>query len=68
VSEQERLLTLKEVADFVGVAPATLYQWRHRGEGPTGYKFGSGRVRYRMSEVQAWLDRQADKPKVAGVA
>ncbi len=53
------LLSPAELADYLGVPVQTVYQWRHRGEGPPGYRVGR-HVRYRWSDVQAWLDEQAD--------
>ena len=55
----DRLLTLPEVAELLGIPVATLYLWRHRGEGPSGYRIGR-HVRYRRSSVEAWLETQAD--------
>jgi len=34
----ERLMTLLELSQLLGVPVATLYLWRHRGEGSTGYR------------------------------
>ena len=34
----ERLMTLLELSQLLGVPVATLYRWRHRGEGSTGYR------------------------------
>jgi excisionase family DNA binding protein len=56
----ERLMTLAELAELVGVPVTTLYQWRHRGEGPPGYRVGR-HVRYRRAAVEAWLETQADQ-------
>ena len=50
----EKLLTLAEVADLLSVPIGTLYSWRHRGEGPRGYKMGR-HVRYSRASVDAWL-------------
>ena len=55
----ERLMTLVEVSDLLGVPVATLYGWRHRGEGPSGYRIGR-HVRYRRAAVEAWIETQAD--------
>lgn len=60
----DRLLTLQEVADYLGVPLATLYQWRHRGEGPRGIKVGR-HVRVRESELERYLVAQADPPRTA---
>jgi excisionase family DNA binding protein len=55
----EKLMTLADLAEFLGVPIATLYGWRHRGEGPPGYRVGR-HVRYRRAEVEDWLRAQAD--------
>jgi excisionase family DNA binding protein len=58
--EREPLVSLAEVAAYLGLPPATLHQWRYRGVGPVGYRVGR-HVRYRMSEVDRWLEAQADR-------
>ena len=60
----DRLMSAAEVAEFLGINVNTFYQHRWRGEGPSGYRVG-GRIRYRRAEVEAWLEKQADRPKVA---
>jgi len=60
----ERLLTLREVADMLGVSEPTVYGWRYRGEGPLGYRINGGRVRYRESDVLAWVEQQRDAPRI----
>jgi excisionase family DNA binding protein len=56
---EERLMTIADLSTMLGVPVDTLYGWRHRGEGPTGYRIGR-HVRYRCSAVEAWLEQQAD--------
>jgi len=51
----ERLLTIDEVADITRLSKATLYTLRTRGGGPVAVKFG-GRIAYRPSDVEAWID------------
>ena len=55
----DRLLTIEEVSDWLGVPKGTLYQWRSRNQGPRAIKVG-GALRYRRSEVDAYLDRNTD--------
>lgn len=55
----QRLLTPQQLAEHLGVPVATIYQWRYRSQGPRGFKIG-GHVRYRWSDVAAWLERRAD--------
>jgi predicted DNA-binding transcriptional regulator AlpA len=45
---REPLMTLVEVSQLLGVPVAALYRWRHRDEGPTGYRIGR-HVRYRRA-------------------
>ena len=59
----ERLMTLLEVSQLLCVPVATLYRWRYRGEGPTGYRIGR-HVRYRRAAVEAWVETQADQRPV----
>ena len=59
-----RLMTLSDLSDMLGVPVATLYGWRHRGEGPQGYRIGR-HVRYRREAVEEWLRAQADA-RIAG--
>ena len=54
----ETLMTTEQLAEFLQVPLATLYQWRHKGTGPKGIKVGK-HVRYRRSDVEAWLETQA---------
>ena len=61
--DSERLMTLLEVSQLLGVPVATLYRWRYHGEGPTGYRIGR-HVRYRRAAVEAWIETQADQRPV----
>ena len=56
----ERLMTPAEVSEMLGIPINTLYRWRVRGEGPTGYRLGR-HVRYRRSTVEAWLETHTDQ-------
>lgn len=60
----ERLLSLPELSEMLGVPIHTLYGWRHRGEGPVGYRIGR-HVRYRRSAVEAWLELHRDRRDAA---
>lgn len=55
----EKLLTAQEVADYLGVPLATLYQWRTKGTAPRAVKVGR-HIRFRPVDLQAWCDRNAD--------
>jgi predicted DNA-binding transcriptional regulator AlpA len=51
------LLTLPQVSELTGLAHQTLYGLRSRGEGPPSFRV-AGRIRYRQSAVEAWLQAQ----------
>lgn len=59
MEDSGRLMTLNEVSNLLGVPVATLYRWRHRGEGPPGYRIGR-HVRYRRAAIEAWIESRAD--------
>lgn len=54
----DKLMTVEEVAAYLGVPKATTYSWASRGLGPRRYRVGKY-VRYRMADVDAWLEQQA---------
>jgi predicted DNA-binding transcriptional regulator AlpA len=49
------LLAAREVAPQLGVSEGNLAQWRYNGTGPKFVKLGR-LVRYRQSDVQAFID------------
>jgi hypothetical protein len=50
------LIPSREAAAFIGVSPATLENWRVRGEGPAFVKTPgkTGKVLYEPAQIQAW--------------
>jgi excisionase family DNA binding protein len=54
----EPLWTVEELATFLGVPVATLYQWRHRRIGPRACRVGR-HLRYDPADVRAWLVERA---------
>ena len=52
-------MTITDLAEMLGVPVDTLYGWRHRGEGPKGYRIGR-HARYRDA-LETWLHTQADR-------
>ena len=54
----EPLLTARQLADILGLAPGTVLDRFERGDLP-GFRLGGRRgspVRFRWSEVEAWLE------------
>ncbi|AWL37104.1 MULTISPECIES: helix-turn-helix transcriptional regulator [Streptomyces] len=52
-------LSVKDAAAYLGISPHTLYVWRHRRQGPPSFRLGPrGRVMYRRTALDAWVDEQ----------
>src|SRR5215207_9864173 len=56
---RDKLMSLTDVSEMLGIPVNTLYRWRYKGDGPVGYRVGR-HVRYRREVVEAWLEQQAD--------
>ena len=52
----DQLLTVEELAEYLEV-PATVYAWRHRRQGPPGFRVGR-HLRFRWSDVERWIDER----------
>jgi excisionase family DNA binding protein len=59
-TDDERLWTPAETADYLQVTDSTLRRWRREGIGPAWLKLGRT-VRYRPSDVRAWLAAREHK-------
>ena len=59
----EQLLTARELAERLGFSAATVVDWAERGAIPS-FKVG-GRLRFRESEVLAWLEQRRNTTAVA---
>jgi excisionase family DNA binding protein len=57
MDNSDRLLSVDELADYLGVPAKTLYAWRYRREGPRGFRVGR-HLRYRWSDVQLWIEER----------
>jgi predicted DNA-binding transcriptional regulator AlpA len=64
LSDQDRLLSVREAAELLGLSHETLYGYRHhayrRPAGfPLGFKLG-GRLKWSQRELLAWVDKQRE--------
>jgi len=57
----QRLLSVKEVASYLGVSPCTVYRWVERQEIPIFKRKGLG-IRFRKEEIDSWLDKSKSRP------
>ncbi len=53
--KHEEYLTRDEAAKFIGTHPGCLDRWRYGGAGPKWIKSGTNRVRYKKSDLIAWM-------------
>jgi excisionase family DNA binding protein len=60
--ELPELLTVAEVAAYLGVPISTIHFWRGRKQGPHALKVGK-RLYFRASDVARWLDERAAADK-----
>lgn len=56
------LLSVDDVAAWLGKPKNTLYAWHSRGKGPRAIRVGNT-LRYRRSEVDRWLDAHTDQER-----
>ncbi len=53
----DMLLTVKDVAELLAVAPRTVFRWSRQRKLPRPVKLSPRAVRWRASAIQAYLDR-----------
>jgi len=54
-NQRPTMFTVAETAEYLGLAQSTLNKWRCIGGGPKYLKMGKA-VRYRLSDIQEWLE------------
>ncbi|MGP5598979.1 helix-turn-helix transcriptional regulator [Glutamicibacter arilaitensis] len=54
----EILSTPAQLSERFGMTTGALAQMRYKGSGPKFIKLGGRQIRYRESDIQAWLDQQ----------
>lgn len=55
----DRLLTVEDLAEYLGVPVATLYAWRYHRQGPPGFRVGR-HLRYRRSDIHEWISLRVE--------
>jgi predicted DNA-binding transcriptional regulator AlpA len=57
--DKDRLLTPQQLANMLNLPIASIYDMRYRGTGPRAIKISGKALRFRLSDVEAWLrDRE----------
>ena len=62
----ERLWSIDDLAEFLGVSKSTVYDWRNRGDGPVAHRLGK-HLKYARADVDAWLATRRDDAMVGGM-
>jgi hypothetical protein len=60
----DKLMSLTDVSEMLGIPLHTLYRWRYKGDGPVGYRVGR-RDGMGLRDVVARLDRPCSRPNGA---
>lgn len=58
-TNRRRLLTEREVEADYGIPIKTLRHWRYVGRGPRYLKIEGRLVRYRVADIERWLESYA---------
>jgi excisionase family DNA binding protein len=54
ISGLDPLLSIEDLAEYLGVPVATIYDWRVDGKGPCGIRVGR-HVKFTVTDVLEWL-------------
>lgn len=52
----DQLITVPELAEYLGLSKQQLALMRVKGSGPRFLRASAANIRYRWSDVEAWLD------------
>ncbi|MGQ0679995.1 MAG: helix-turn-helix domain-containing protein [Actinomycetota bacterium] len=57
------LLSVEDLAAYLQVPIATIYQWRYKGDGPDAFRIGK-HLRFDPTDVDRWLgERKVASPR-----
>jgi excisionase family DNA binding protein len=59
LSGLDPLLSVHELAEYLGVPVRTIYDWRQTGHGPRGIRVGR-HLKFAVSDVAAWIAAQRE--------
>ncbi len=70
VDLEDRLLTRKQAAEFLGFQPQTLARWKWEGreDRPREVRIGARAVRYRASDLVRWIAARAEQSTVGDLS
>ena len=62
-SHEPLLIDSKEVCSLIGVSRGTLWRMRCEGKLPAPMQISSRLVKWRRSDIMAWIDQQMKSPR-----
>lgn len=62
MNEGARLLNDEQAAEVLAIRPGTLRHWRIAGRGPRWVKLAGRTVRYRLCDLEDWIEGQITEP------
>ena len=62
----DRLLRRREVERITGMSRASIYRLMQRGEFPRPVKVGSTAVRWKKSDIAAWIESRPEATRELG--
>jgi excisionase family DNA binding protein len=55
----EPLMSIEDLAEYLGIPVTTIYDWRVAGRGPCAIRVGR-HVKFAVSDVRDWLTQQRE--------
>ena len=65
MTSRSNMLSVKEVAEMLGVSQSAVYKWVAEGDFPKPYKLGNGDARratsrWKREDIDYWLEERRD--------
>lgn len=61
--QNESMLTLRQVAEYLGTSEQSVYAMRHRGDGPPAIVLGKRVLRFRRADVDQWIESRLESDR-----
>ncbi|GAB3402900.1 helix-turn-helix transcriptional regulator [Flindersiella endophytica] len=61
MSTKEKLITLAELLDMLGIARSSYNDWQAKGRAPRRVKLPNGQIKFRPSDLTRWLESLEDE-------
>ena len=62
MSAREKLISLAEFLEMMGVARSTYNDWHVKGKAPRRIKLPNGQICFRPSDISDWLEELEQEP------